>query len=1397
MAATASQPQVVVTSATSSTPALGSIFTGLSFFILQRVPSRSHYVSQIKANGGHIVALETAADYRIADHLRRDSPPGSVSYTFLDVAIASGALPDPADHQAGPSPGTVRTVGDASVNGKATRTKFTHADDVILWEWVMGAKRKGGSEKGLEIYKQLEAKYSQHTTQSWRDRWVKTLSGREKPAGAREVEEIVEQGGTGYELSEPQRRKAVAVIDDNDQAASPATSSRQPFTEEDDRVLKDWVNERVKLGELVKGNKIYRALAEKNPRHTAQSWRDRYVRHLVNKVDPDATAPPTPSKGRVTFTEEDDLALWNWVVTSKAQSSKCWVKGTQLYKELAKTNKRHPWRAWRDRYVRVLRAHPPADGLEEMAPVSDDEDVYLTKSQFDDLMGNAPDIESVAEDQVEDAWDAWAEISATHSAEVWQQLYGEHVRPVYLKQVADEEARDAKAKTQPPKPSPTRSAYTPDRVGERSNPNSSEARKRKRASPVSSQRRAHGRKRAKGDGSDIFSDDASANAPSHVPTTPELLATQMALPAAISQEYGEAHEVENPQIARGGEAIEEGVANGDYLPTSEANRAAEQQLLAHSNRDLIGSRVTTKHYLPTSEANHAAEQQLYAKSGLYEAVAVEDDMDVDEAGDGERDPDVPVEHEHTPIQQATTPVLETRSRNADEIRAEEALEAASIYSTSTAFERAAAFDLDGDGNILDKDAEARIYMSDSEYEQHAAKAADRAKETGAQQRFGEEVLGYNKADEDKQEEVVPPPVHALTVANLADFESQIKPAQLRAEDLVEDGLDADQTNFASYLHSLLPAEPDEDEEGEADIPDRLMDTPEEQDADAIVLESDRELSPDDSDDEEAQPTGVNIEEVFSQNLDWPSSPVKSRRVESSPVRQESQGWGFETQLAYPDLAEEALEAAREKAEAIASQLASVPLAPSPRKHHAEPTPQLRSPVRRARSTTPLGESEKVITAATQVQRSSRREPSAHLANSNANVPHEWSREEDTAVANAMQRSSRAADTLAELNLPGRSLPAIRRRSAVLLQQRPSLMVGWDEDDEDELAETADVVARLEHDPDSLHAATLPDAQAVESNQVHIELESAAQTHHSVLRDDESEMSQGDGEAEADDDEIDLTIPEPEGGFDMFSSQQELPASSPRRKIEYPSLQNETIEEQESEVMDISSAASSPDSSDADELENQQLKALPVSQQSLRMLNTQAILDAETQAFDLSMPLPPDSDEEDDTLVARDLPVEAVQVPASSTLPSTKPQLSSAAPINSTPAPRTFASSNPKPRSSLPFIKPSVRTKRPPIPADETLPSFLHRLTQLGYSQTTIIDAVRRTSMRFDLAQALMISEKHKQPLSDLHVRQGIWTAEEDRVVSGGSTGALRTLTEKFGWDEVERRMKFLEEWESA
>lgn len=166
---------VVVTRANEATPTIGDLFAGKSFLVTQRVPMRNNFLERIRANGGRIVRLESQADYIIADHIRPDCPPGSLSYTFIEDAVHRGALPDLDHHRAGRAPGTLRVVG-SSAPPKATRTAFTPQDDRDLWTWVLNCQRQGiQSVKGYEVYKQLESVNPRHTFQSWRDRYLKKL----------------------------------------------------------------------------------------------------------------------------------------------------------------------------------------------------------------------------------------------------------------------------------------------------------------------------------------------------------------------------------------------------------------------------------------------------------------------------------------------------------------------------------------------------------------------------------------------------------------------------------------------------------------------------------------------------------------------------------------------------------------------------------------------------------------------------------------------------------------------------------------------------------------------------------------------------------------------------------------------------------------------------------------------------------------------------------------------------------------------------------------------------------------------------------------------------------------------------------------------------------------------
>ncbi|KAM0699345.1 hypothetical protein Q7P36_001392 [Cladosporium allicinum] len=166
---------VVIADATEATPTIGDLFQGKCFLVQQRVPQRNSFLERIRANGGRIVRLELQADYIIADHLRKDSPPTSLSYTFVEAAIRDGALPDPNDHRAGPAAGAIRAIGSSTVPAKATRTPFTPQDDRDVCNWVHKCQQEGQFIKGYEIYKQLEAINPRHTFQSWRDRFLKKL----------------------------------------------------------------------------------------------------------------------------------------------------------------------------------------------------------------------------------------------------------------------------------------------------------------------------------------------------------------------------------------------------------------------------------------------------------------------------------------------------------------------------------------------------------------------------------------------------------------------------------------------------------------------------------------------------------------------------------------------------------------------------------------------------------------------------------------------------------------------------------------------------------------------------------------------------------------------------------------------------------------------------------------------------------------------------------------------------------------------------------------------------------------------------------------------------------------------------------------------------------------------
>lgn len=281
-------PAIVYTDMADSADVQGSVFADLKFFIVQRVPQRSHYISLVETNGGRIVKLEAQADYLIADHLRHDAPAGSLSYRFIEESIKQGKIPEDdsrflAGRRKSANPVTT-TV--ASSSKKSTRTPFTDDDDKLLYKWVHRADEQGLATQGNTIYQVLAAHNPRHTYHSWRDRYVKVLSTRPPPGWeAYPDENLPAIDASIADIPSTALPRSTAVNRSASRSASatksPSTARAYiPFTQEDDEQLTAWVRKKERLGAAINGNAIYKELAERNPRHPYHSWRDRWVRHL-------------------------------------------------------------------------------------------------------------------------------------------------------------------------------------------------------------------------------------------------------------------------------------------------------------------------------------------------------------------------------------------------------------------------------------------------------------------------------------------------------------------------------------------------------------------------------------------------------------------------------------------------------------------------------------------------------------------------------------------------------------------------------------------------------------------------------------------------------------------------------------------------------------------------------------------------------------------------------------------------------------------------------------------------------------------------------------------------------------------------------------------------------------
>ncbi|XMA17404.1 hypothetical protein WAI453_010195 [Rhynchosporium graminicola] len=333
----------------------GDLFQGMKIWLSLRVPSRDRWKEQVESNGGVIAKLEKGADVIIVDHARKDCPPGSISWKWIEQSVKKGVLEDIEDHRAGPVHGQVREVG-ATQPTKKTRTKFTPADDQLLEQMVARAERKGLPILGNVIYKEFAARYPHHTWQSWMDRWKKYLSSSSRPSlpedddEEEEAEEEVPEpeprpvpakrrqprfGSTvssapsisGHRPSKP-RQISQPKLPKKPRAVSPVVSERSHnsarslqrnpfvlkstggdvFTADETKLLFDAFNDIMDLSDdqIIDA---WIAWSSEYPNHTPQEWRNHFKEYVVptklSRLEPKKAAkrakdmlPPEQAKKR-------------------------------------------------------------------------------------------------------------------------------------------------------------------------------------------------------------------------------------------------------------------------------------------------------------------------------------------------------------------------------------------------------------------------------------------------------------------------------------------------------------------------------------------------------------------------------------------------------------------------------------------------------------------------------------------------------------------------------------------------------------------------------------------------------------------------------------------------------------------------------------------------------------------------------------------------------------------------------------------------------------------------------------------------------------------------------------------------------------------------------------------
>ncbi|KAK0254976.1 hypothetical protein LTS09_010089 [Friedmanniomyces endolithicus] len=1386
-------PVVLVPHSTSVAPALGGLFNGLAFFLLQRLPSRA----SVQANGGRVVKLEQQADHVIADHLKSGCPAGSISYTFIDAAIKDGSIPDPKDHLAGPALGTVREVSSTIAPGRRTRTPFTAEDDRVLWEWVERAKSEGGSVKGNEIYKQLEAKNPRHPHQAWRDRYIKQLMGKPPPG--------VEVKNAAHAPSNAPPKPPAAPDKDADEEEAEKEGEEQGeeeqktagFSRDDFESLTAEAADIVALGED-RVEEAWQAFATAYPAHTAEEWRTYWEETVLPAFK------KTPAYAEVIAGVEQKRREEQEKAKRRAER-----RGKRAAR--AKSVEREPEAKRRGKPT--VKDEPGPNSVNEastaLQTLVKPGEVSPTQKLKRRRENSVP--QSTSQPRRKKHVSSAADVADLFTSD--EEVDEPHVRP---------QLKSLKRTVNPDHPFDILS------TGEEAE---------KTAEPPSTNVKKT-----------VFEKKAERREQAHISYEQRRHAMGDVADAADEQLRGELAASQNDD----GLTLLD-VDDVPELPTSDANRAAEQQVRRESGEGMqmdgelgedSGNVTSAKHL----EENGEVEDGLPGNKPDRESkdLPVSNDVEVE----GQIDPHVPaedameVDREETAHNEVESDDGVCRLNMLEDMLANEidAFDASLQALGEASFTMATTGDAGEQTQIRDPDVHAEAdgigdESGDITISNHLVE--DGEVEDGVP---GEAVL-----DPDGGFEAVVPPRHdassddevdsvsagrdALTTANLASQQAEHKAPALRGVDLPEDDVTEDQGVYASYLQDVLALRATaQDALTEANLASQQAAQPKSPVRRGVDLPKD----------DDAQDQSDFIEYLQSVSASKASPAQLGKGVEKAvPVLEE--GRGGSTKRAEPVGQQDTVIGETRFTQDIDQR-------PS---DEAAPAPQHHSPTLSSRQDGDQNRITHTRVGINPLSHASRQTKTGDLAEQHLSSQQEVDDAIDSSLQwpySPQQWKARAPVAQAdesmryETQIPYSS-PRVQdetRSGEISYPQLPARTAQPDQD-----GEASEVQSQVGVEPDPMDQESDSYVMVEQAENLQ-DLDRLNKQHD----DDDDGVEQ--------EYEIDLDVPEPEEGFLITSSpvrpaaaerygeedQKEEDrgaegafniASPPFRPSPYYNDQQPTQQASPSleslpeegklnadeelaadvgggqvEAIEVSSAESSSSPYQSSEPPSIRGTCYPTAKKS--HFETQDIINAETQQPDLSMPLPPDSDE--DASRSDDGIAENLNAPETHETETQRPDTDDdsddllsdlfIAPFQ--PAAQGKASRDPPPLR--PFQMSPPKPRRPPLAKPTNLAEtqtlveeldineyFATTQLHLKVSEAAVLAALQATSMRPELADIVLHHQKvHREFPRDL---PGVWTVEEDAVVEGGNARLMKGLVVKHGWEEMERRLEYLRQYREA